>query len=118
MNRDVLLYLDDILEAIRKIDKYADASSLDEFSNNGMAIDAIVRNFEVMGEATKHIPESIRRKYPAVPWKIMAGMRDVLIHQYFGVDIPALWKTIKEDLPGVEPQIEALLKDLDNRDRA
>ena len=115
MTRDYLVYVDDILEAIEKIDKYTRGMSLKDLSGNEMAIDAIVRNFEVIGEATKHIPENIRKKYPGIPWKIMAGMRDILIHEYFGVNTEVLWKTVKEDLPDITPQIQVLLRDLDKK---
>lgn len=113
MKRDYRVYLDDILEAINKIERYFKASSPDGSAANEMAIDAIVRNFEVIGEATKRIPESIRRKYPEIPWKLMAGMRDKLIHEYFGVNTEVLFKTIKEDLPAVKPEIQQLSKELD-----
>lgn len=110
MKRDYRLYIDDILEAIRKIEKYSRGLSFEDFSQDDMIIDATVRNFEVIGEATKHIPQRVRRKYPVLPWKTMAGMRDKLIHEYFGVNIEVLWKTIKEDLPEVKPKIEDVLR--------
>ena len=113
MKRDYRVYLDDILEAIGKIERYFKSSLPDKSSDSEMAIDAIARNFEVIGEATKRIPESIRRKYPDIPWKFMAGMRDKLIHEYFGVDAEVLVKTIEEDLPAVRPKIEQLLRELE-----
>ena len=76
--------------------------SYEAFAKDRKTVDATVRNFEIIGEATKHIPERIRKEYPKVPWKDMAGMRDKLIHGYFGVKLDVVWKTIKERLPAVK----------------
>jgi len=86
MKRDYRLYINDILEAIEKIKKYTKGLSFEKFSQNEMTIDAVVRNFGIIGEAVKHIPLKIKKKYPNVPWREMAGMRDKLIHEYFGVN--------------------------------
>jgi uncharacterized protein with HEPN domain len=69
----------------------------------------VIRNFEIIGEATKHIPEKVTKEYPNVPWKDMAGMRDKLIHGYFGVNLEVIWKTVKERLPKVKPLVEEVL---------
>lgn len=113
MKRDYRLYIDDILEAIRRIEKYSKGLSFDDFSKNNMLMDAVVRNFEIIGEATKHLPQSMRRKYPKLPWKMMSGMRDKLIHEYFGVNVEVLWKTIQEGLPELKPKVEELLTRMD-----
>lgn len=76
MKRDVRLYLDDILDAVEKIERYVEGLSFDDFSVDSKTVDAIVRNFEIIGEATKRIPEETKRKYPQIPWKMMAGTRD------------------------------------------
>lgn len=99
--RSFRLYLKDILEAIEKINNYTKNLSFEEFSQNTMIVDAVIRNFEIIGEATKHIPEEIRKSYPEIPWKEMAGMRDKMIHEYFGVDLEIVWKTIKIRLPQI-----------------
>jgi len=109
--RDYNVYVDDILESINKIEDYMGELDFEQFSKDTKTIDAIVRNFEIIGEATKHIPAKIKKRYPDVPWKLMAGMRDKLIHEYFGVDKQVLWKTIKEDFVPVKPLIEKLQKD-------
>ncbi len=85
MKRDYRLYLDDILVAIDKIEKYTEGLNSERFKNDNKTIDAVIRNFTIIGEAAKNIPEQIRKRYPKVPWKEMAGMRDKLVHGYFGV---------------------------------
>ncbi len=111
--RSSKLYLKDILEAIEKINNYTKNLSFEEFSQNTMIVDAVIRNFEIIGEATKHIPEEIRKSYPEIPWKEMAGMRDKMIHEYFGVDLEIVWKTIKIRLPQILPLLEQIYDSLD-----
>lgn len=113
MKRDYRLYLDDILEAIAKIEKYTGGTSLEYFRKDDKTVDAVIRNFTIIGEAAKHIPQNIKKKYPDIPWKEMAGMRDKLIHEYFGIKYDVLWKTIKERLPEVRILLEEVLKDMD-----
>lgn len=113
--RKALLYISDILEAIQNIERYVENLTFDDFLKDRKTIDAIVRNLEIIGEAVKHIPKNLKLKYPAIPWKKMAGMRDRIIHEYFGVDNEILWKTIKEDLPKVKPEIEKILESFDQK---
>jgi len=84
-DRDVRIYLDEILQAIGKIEKYTEDLDFGQFRNDEKTGDAVLWNFLVIGEAVKHIPASIRTNYPDIPWKIIAGMRDKLIHGYFGI---------------------------------
>ena len=102
MKRDPRLYLDDIFGAIEKIENYVEGLRFEDFSTDNKTIDAIVRNFEIIGEATKRISLETKEKYPQIPWKMMAGTRDKLIHAHFGVNLQVLWKAIKEDLPPVK----------------
>lgn len=97
--RNYKLYLKDIVDAIAKIENYIKGLSFEEFSENSMVVDAVVRNFEIIGEASKNIPEDLKSQTPDIPWKEMAGMRDKVIHEYFGVDLEIVWKTAKDRLP-------------------
>ena len=100
--RDHILFLEDILNAIEKIERYTENLMFEELCENDMAIDAIVRNLEIIGEASKNVPEKIKRKYPFVEWKEAIGFRNVLIHDYFGIDLESVWDTIKNNLPSLK----------------
>jgi len=102
-----------ILEAIAKIESYTGEMSYDEFIKDGKTRDAVIRNLEIVGEAVKNIPDDIKENYPDIPWKAIAGMRDKLIHSYFGVSISIVWETIKNDLPSLKRQIECMLKEFE-----
>lgn len=110
--RNDKLYLKDILDSIEKIEKYVKNLNYKKFSKNLLVIDAVVRNFEVIGEATKNLSKEIKSLYPNIPWKEMAGMRNKVIHEYFGVNLKIIWKTIKERLPELRIKIEEILKKL------
>lgn len=110
-SRDFLIYLEDIIDAIEKIEKYTQNIDFDKFSKNDMVIDAVIRNFEIIGEATKKIPAEIKEKYPEVEWKEAMGFRNVLIHDYFGIDIEAVWDTLQKNLPTFKKHILNVFKD-------
>jgi uncharacterized protein with HEPN domain len=107
--RDHLDYLQDILSMIDKVEQFTADLSLEEFEENEMVHFAVIRAIEVMGEAAKHLPPEVRRKYPEVPWNRMAGMRDRIIHGYFGVDLHIVWETATRSIPTLRPRISAIL---------
>lgn len=114
MKRTCQLYLRDILEAIERIESYVEGKTFEQFTKDTLVVDAVVRNFEIIGEATKHIPIDVKEENPLIKWKDMAGMRDKLAHEYFGVDIEILWRTSKNRLPALKPLIEELLSEYEN----
>ena len=108
--REMRDHLKDIADAAAAIAEFlSDLSSLEELEADRKSIFAVVRALEIMGEAAKRIPEGFRRKHSGIPWREMAGMRDKLIHEYFGVDVAVLWKTATEDVPPVREAVDELL---------
>jgi len=105
-------YVKDISDSIEDAEEFVKGYRFEDFRNDKKAIYAVIRAIEVIGEAAKKIPGSIRNKYPDIPWKDMAGMRDKLVHEYFGVDVEVLWKTIQQDLPTLKVLISEVVKEL------
>ncbi|MCB0155366.1 MAG: DUF86 domain-containing protein [Anaerolineae bacterium] len=105
-DRGDVAFLADIREAIRRIDKYVDGLNYDAFLADTKTQDAVVRNLEIIGEAVKNVSEELRWNYPAVPWKELAGLRDKLIHHYFGVNFDIVWNIITEELPDIYEQLD------------
>lgn len=110
--RNSTVYLDDILESIAKIKEYTQAVSEEEFYRDTKIQDSIIRRLEIMGEAVKNIPEDVKRLNPRIPWREIAGMRDFLIHDYFGVNLERVWEVVEKDLRKLEDQISNLKKRL------
>lgn len=105
MTRDLRLYLQDILESISAIEEYTRKLSEKEFLSKQQVQDAVLRRFEIIGEAVKKVDENFKREHSDVPWKEIAGMRDILIHEYFGVNLKRVWLVIKNDLPVFKKEI-------------
>jgi uncharacterized protein with HEPN domain len=102
-------YLEDILDAIEKAMEFIQGMKYEQFAQDAKTVFAVIRALEIVGEATKQIPQSVKDSYPEVPWRQMAGMRDKLIHDYSGVNLAVVWKTVIEDLPKLEPLIRHVL---------
>ena len=109
MPRDSRVYLEDILEATRKITAYTEHLSQTAFLEDEKTFDAVVRNLEVIGEAVKKLPEELRAQHPALEWKKMAGLRDILIHEYFGLDGEIVWDIVKNKVPTLNREVRAML---------
>ena len=108
MKRDLRLFIEDILENINLIENSTKNLSKKEFESDKLIIDATIRRLEIIGEAVKNIPASFRDKYPKIPWRDIAGFRDVVIHAYFGVVLDRVWEIIERDLPKLKKQIEKI----------
>jgi len=110
MIKSDLAYIDHILDCIRKINKFSKGLTVNEFRNNELVQDAVIRNIEIIGEASKKITSETKKNYPDIPWKEISGMRDKLIHDYLGVDVDVVWETIKKDIPALRKQILSIKK--------
>ena len=110
--RSYLMFLEDIIESIEKIEAYIGDMEYDAFIDDGKTVDAVVRNLEIIGEASKKLPDDLKDKISEVPWHRMTGLRNIIAHEYFGIDLKIIWKIVKENLPEVKPSLEKLLKEL------
>jgi len=106
MKRDVNLFIQDILENIRDLEVFSRGLNKEEFAKNKLKQNAIIRSLEVIGEAVKNIPDSFREKHSSIPWKDISGLRDILSHAYFGLDIDRVWNIIEIDLPVLRKEIK------------
>lgn len=102
-------YLEDILDALQKSRQFVAGMSFEQFADDDKTVFAVIRGLEIVGEASKQVPEEVRGRYKEVPWREMAGMRDKLIHHYFGVDLRVVWKTVLEDVPALIPALKEVI---------
>ena len=109
------VYIHHIIDAVDQIMEYTQGVNKNDFQKSRMIQDAVIRNFEIIGEATKQVSDSTRSNFPDVPWKNMAGMRDKLIHDYMGVDLDAIWNTIEEMLPNLRGDLQKIADELDTK---
>jgi len=105
------MYLEDILLSIRRINEYVEGYDLKSFESDNKTLDAVIRNFEIIGEASKNLPDFIKEKYDEVPWDEMYMLRNKVSHEYFGIDYEIIWDIIQHHLPENASQIEEILKD-------
>jgi len=112
MKREILIYFDDILESIERIVNYTENLSEVDFSQNHLIQDAVCRRIEIIGESVKNIPLEIRLKFDFIPWKKIAGMRDILTHAYYNVSAKRIWNVIKNDLSLLKKQVLQIKRDL------
>ena len=110
MTKDDTVFLKHILDAINLIEEYLKDKSYEEFKNNRMLQDAVIREIEIIGEAAKNLSKEFRNKQSDIPWRQIAGMRDKLIHGYFGVDLDAVWDTATRDIPSLKGKLQEIIK--------
>jgi uncharacterized protein with HEPN domain len=114
MRRDFRLYLDDIIEAINKIHDYTVGMDYASFSNDAKTQDAVVRNLEIIGEAAGRLQGQVKDMSPDIEWRKIVALRNILIHEYFGVSLPIVWDIIQSKLDSLESTCQALLNNLPN----
>ncbi|MBU0568137.1 DUF86 domain-containing protein [bacterium] len=115
MKREFLDYVDDIIEAMTNAAAFVEGMKYEDFARDIKTTYAVVRSLEIVGEAVKRIPDSVRSRYPQIPWRDMAGMRNKLIHEYFGVKLKVVWETIKNDIPALKPLFDKILEDFEDK---
>lgn len=109
-HRNWKLRITDIIEAIEKIHSYVEGMTLDQFVDDPKTIDAVIRNITVIGEAARNVPQDVVDQNPSLPWREMRDIRNVVVHEYFGVDNNVVWDTLQNNLPPLLPELKRLIK--------
>jgi uncharacterized protein with HEPN domain len=110
--RDLRLFLTDMLEVIEKIQRYTAGQTFEQFEENDILVDAVVRNLEVIGEAAKYIPTEWRKRYPAIDWRRVVGFRNIVIHSYFAVDVEVVWTIATQQLDELKQVLTQMLREI------
>ena len=113
--KEAKVYLEDILESIGKIEHYVSDLTAMKFADNSAMQDAVMRRLEIIGEAVKHLSDELKASQPNIPWKDIAGMRDILIHEYAGVQLGRIWRTVQNDLPPLKTAVKKMLGKSDQK---
>ena len=108
--RDYKVYLEDIYEAAKKIEKYCKDLTYGQFQRNELVLDAVIRNLEIIGEASKNVPHAVKKQFSDIEWKKLSGLRNIRIHEYFGVDVEILWDIVTNKIPKLKKEIFGILK--------
>jgi len=115
MKRDYRLFIKDIIAAMESIEGFVEGMSFEELMQDDKTASAVIRKFEIVGDATKRLPDELKENHPEIQWKRMAGMRDRLIHAYFGVDYKLVWEAIKAEIPGMKLKLQEVLTELEGK---
>ncbi len=114
MKKDPGVLLEHILECIDLIENYSDGIAEAEFMKSVSLQDMIIRRIEIIGEAVKNLPDELKKEHPEIPWRDIAGLRDIVVHQYFGLDLELIWDVVEKDIPDLKPRISKIQDDVED----
>ena len=110
IKREFILYLEDMFQSMQRIEEYLGDLDFKKFKMTHIVVDAVVRNFEIIGEASRKIPSDIQEKYPEIPWRKMYGLRNLIAHEYFGIDYEMIWEIAKNNLPQNRKDLQKIIE--------